>query len=208
MWTPSRRTLLGRLLAALPALPALRNLPGAQAVRQGDQDGLDPNLLSALAEVVLPANELGPDGLERAVGEFRSWSSGFGPEAELDHPYLWSDELRFGPRDPRPGWREQIELYDRTANEKHGSDFAELELAARRSLVESRLAGRVPESLGHAGETEEVALALMAWFLATPWANDLCYRAEIGRHECRGLPTVGEEPPPLVQPEPLGEEAP
>ncbi len=192
MWTPSRRTLLGRLVTALPAWPLLRPLHGAsdEAVRR------QAPTLAALAEVVLPT-ELGAAGVERAVAEFRSWSSGFVARAELDHPYLWSDELRYGPEDPRPGWKAQLERLEGRAERDHGGPFGSLDRETRRRIIEGELEGALPERLGHAGETEHIALALLSWFASTSGANDLCYRAAIGRHQCRGLPSVVDRPAPL-----------
>lgn len=145
----------------------------------------------------MPASELGADGVRRAVGAFVEWQEAFEPVAELDHPYLWSDELRYGPPDPRPGWAAQLRALDLEAEKRHGRGFASLERDERSALLRSHLPTDLPSSLPHASEATHVALALAAWYFATPAANDLCYEARIGRHGCSGLATVADEPQPL-----------
>jgi len=42
-------------------------------------------------------------------------------------------------------------------------------------------------TLGPAIEAEHVAVAVLAWYMASSEALDLCYDAEIGRRRCRPL---------------------
>lgn len=206
MGSSSRRSFLQRLLGLLPvwgvSLSGAR--PGGAPVTEPDRPGdeADPTgaTLAALAEVVLPAEELGPDALAAAIGGFEGWRDGLVPEAELDHPYLWSDELRYGPPDPRPRWRRQLAELDVESRRRQGRPFAGLGRADRERLLESRLAADPSDVLPHPGEAEHVALALMSWFFSTSEANDLCYRVAIGRHQCRGLPDVGRRPAVLEAP--------
>lgn len=202
MRSSSRRSFLKRLFGLLPAW-GLAQRPEATGARRAARplrapataagDRADATL-TAVAEVVLPAREIGSEGIAEAVGEFRRWSAGFEPAAELDHPYLWSDELRYAPADPRPLWASQLEALDATSREQHQRSFAELGLESRLRLLQEQLPEELPDRLGHASEADHVSLALVAWFVATPRANDLCYRSAIGRHQCRGLPSAVERP--------------
>ncbi len=192
MSSPSRRGFLKRLLAMLPAwavLPPVWRMVG----RPDEGTGAT---LEALAEVVLPRAELGADGVAEAVSLFRRWCAGFEPGAELDHPYLWSDDLRYGPSDPRPRWTGQLEALESESVERYERSFHEVELVQRLELVTAQLPSDMPERVPPASEASHVATALASWFFSTPLANDLCYRAAIGRHSCRGLPGVEKEPAP------------
>ncbi len=44
-----------------------------------------------------------------------------------------------------------------------------------------------------------MATGLLAYFYASSEANDLCYRAKIGRHECRGLANLSDPPEALPE---------
>jgi hypothetical protein len=196
MWRPSRRGLLGRLLAVLPGAPLARSLLAVTDPHPGAVEAT----LRALAEVMLPTAELGPTGVGSVVQGFQRWSEGLTPGAELDHPYLWSDEIRYGPDDPRPRWAEQLAALESASRRAHGRALGEVPAEARRGLVETWLPRPLPERLEHPAETEHVGIALVAFFVQAPAANDLCYRAAIGRYACRGLPSVGAEPSPLEPP--------
>jgi hypothetical protein len=49
-------------------------------------------------------------------------------------------------------------------------------------------------------DAHHVALGLLAWFYASPAAEDLCYRAAIGRGSCRSLADVERAPAPTTAP--------
>lgn len=153
--------------------------------------------LEAVGEHVLPSSELGAGGVKRMVRAFVAWQEGFEPVAELDHPYLWSDELRFGPPDPRPAWAAQLRALDLESEHRHGNRFADLEPSAQERMLRAHLGTETPAELPHPSEASHIAVALAAWYFSTSAANDLCYRARINRHGCGGLATVGDEPPPL-----------
>lgn len=213
MGSSSRRNFLKRLIGVLPTWSVLRRgSPGADHATSL-QAGVDPEssrteTLVGLAEIVLPTEALGAGGggaadaaaerLAATVEEFERWRDGFRPAAELDHPYLWSDELRYGPSDPRPRWSSQLDSLEEEAQGRFQRPYASLGFEERRNLLVGQLPAELPDDLPHAAEAEHIAVAVMAWFFATPRANDLCYRAAIGRHECRGLPEVVNEPSPLA----------
>ncbi len=153
--------------------------------------------LRAIADVVLPRVALGEDGMAAAVRGFMDWVEGFEAAAELDHPYL-TGQLRYGPPHPGPRWTAQLEAMDLESQARSGLAFAELGVDERRGVVERALRGGgpgLPAGLpGTPAQADHVALGLLAWFYRTSQANDLCYRAEVGRHLCRGTATAVEEP--------------
>lgn len=207
----TRRAFLGGVLTSATAA----SVAGARtrlAEEQGDAQVDLAATLMAVGEVVLPRDELGAEGVRRQVEQFERWSRDFEPVAELDHPYLSSDELRYGPPDPRPNWRAQLEALDAETRLRWQTAFHSVPLEQRRLLIEreiDRLAparttktdatAESPAALPFpfAAEAPHVAIALLSWFTSTSFANDLCYGSAIGRHECRGLPSVEQRPAPL-----------
>jgi hypothetical protein len=195
--SPSSRR---RFLAQTAALPATALIGGRAARAQGRAADAVPVLdaasttLRALAEVMLPARELGTTDLDRILRRFRHWVRGIEPVAELDHPYLSTDEIAYGPPDPRPAWGAQLEALELLARRRHDAAFSTLDRDQRERLVREQLPNDLPPAMPHPTAAPHVAIALLAWFCASDEANDLCYRARIGRHECRGLPSAGDQP--------------
>ena len=192
-----RRTFLKRAAGAVAAtgsLPLVGCEPEAPAETStgAGRTSLDRGVLDPMAAEVLPVGALGPEGLARVVDGFVAWLDAYEPVAELDHAYL-TDELRFAPAHPAPRWTADLQALDLEAVRRHELAFAELSKPLRRALLDNALAGAddgfpPPARAGH------VALGLMAWFYASSGANDLCYQARIGRHECRGIDSLPEEP--------------
>ena len=197
----SRRGFVRAAAGALPVLsvPVAAGLGAAAcetartAARAGA--GLDPGLLRALAAVVLPA-ELGEAGRESAVVAFETWLAAYEPVAEREHGYGTGEITYLGP-DPAPGWSAQLQALELEATRRHGIGFAALDEDRRRELVRGALRGE-PDRLPAPVEAGHVAVGLIAWWVATPEANDLCHGAVIGRERCRSLDDVGNEPAPLV----------
>lgn len=157
---------------------------------------LDSAMLSRIAEVVLPS-ELGPDGFDRVSRAFTAWAAGYKPGVELVHPY-GSATLRDTGASPAGRWRGQLSALDRDARQNHQRGFTSLTRDQRRELVTAAISAertnRMPDPL----EAGHVALALVGWYFATPDAIDLCYRARIGRNQCRPLVNAPRQPLPLV----------
>ena len=66
--------------------------------------------------------------IARVLGEFKPRGSRrSSPVAELDHYYLWTDEIGYGPADPAPLWTSQLEALELEAEKRHGASFAELD---------------------------------------------------------------------------------
>jgi hypothetical protein len=141
---------------------------------------------------VLPA-ELGAAGLARSAERFAAWGRAWREGAETDHGYGHPSLGRTGVS-PLPRYREELAALE-TAARRAGSSFAALPLERRRDLVEAALADtRELPALPGAGH---VAADLMAFFFRSSDANDVCYRARIGRDTCRGLPDSEAAPEPL-----------
>lgn len=204
----SRRAFLKKAAGAVPGV-AIAGTLGAGACapdepsRETDgaarsvQMALPEAPLRAVAEVALPTGALGTDATETAVLAFMVWVEEFEPAAELDHAYL-TGELRYGPPHPAPRWAAQLEAMDLESQRRTGQSFAELSAGERRTIVEEAIRGEDSADLpGSAARADHVAVGLLAWFYGTWQANDLCYRAEVGRHLCRGIASLPQEPAPL-----------
>lgn len=195
-----RRAFLKRSAAAVSAAAvgcrpaeARTDEPAARAARRA----LPPAILRAVAGIALPA-ELGEDGVERVVAGFEGWLAAYAPLAEQVHGY-GSQDIRYGPPDPAPRWRAQLEALDRAARARHGTAFVELGGDARRALIEAALSGGegsdLPDRAG-ALRAEHVVTGLAGYFFGSPEATDLCYGRRIGGGACRPLSTSPEVPPP------------
>ncbi len=171
---------------------------GAPGQAPAARTTLDDELLQAVGEATLPAEALGEDGVRRVVAEFQGWLDGYEPVAELDHPYL-NHELRYAPADPGPRWQAQLEALNVEALKRHGFSFVRLDVAGRRSLLERQLRGDSLGRLPNTSRARHVATGLVVYFYSSSEANDLCYRARIGRHECRGLDHLSDPPEPLPE---------
>ena len=180
------------------AVAAAVAAPGAAAAAQ-EADGrrLDLPLLQAVAEAVLPP-EIGGDGVREALRDFVRWLDGFEPVAELPHPYLSSDQVRYGPPDPAPMWAAQLAALELLAQKRHGAGFAALAPERRRGLIAADLERYAPDrDLPAPAYATHVAVGLLARFYSRPAAADLAYGVRIGAAACRDLASGAEKPPAL-----------
>ena len=164
-----RRTLLGWL--------AFLRVPRAQTATF---PGEDTDTLRALASAVLPA-ELGDAGLARVTEEFVRWVRGYRAGAEMDHGYGFT-RLRIKGPSPAPAYLKQL------AALRGHADAEAVEAALREAGVTE-----LPRTPG----ASHVAADLMAFYFRGSDANDLCYRAAIGRDQCRALAGSDLPPAPL-----------
>jgi hypothetical protein len=190
-----RRSFLRNATAALPvvALPACAP-DGTDSATQAAARTLDPTLLRALAEAALPA-ELGAEARERDIADFERWLAAYTPVAERDHGYGTAELSYTGP-DPAPGWRAQLDALELESRQRFGRGFAEIESQLRKRMLRAVLR-RERGALPNPAEAQHLATGLLAWWFASPQANDLCYRAQIGKETCRPLDRTGDEPAPL-----------
>jgi hypothetical protein len=180
-------------LAVSGCAPAAKDTEAPRPEVSGEP--LDPALLEAVARIVLPAASLGDEGVAAAVEGFRKWLSGLIPVAELDHAYIWTDDILYGPGDPAPLWNAQLEALSLESEKRHGVPFLDLSRADQESLVRRQLPRELPSGVPDPARAPHVALGLLAYFYQTSEANDLCYDARIERYTCRGLESSSSEPP-------------
>ncbi len=170
-----RRTLL-RWLAAIAPLRAwaqTAGFPGDQAAQ-----------LRKLAGVVLPS-ELGAAGIVRVATAFEQWVRDYRPGAEMDHGYGFTRLRSKGPS-PAAAYLEQLRELDLTGDP-----------AAQRTAIEAAIARANIANLPQSPDGRHIAADLMSFYFRSSGANDLCYRAHIGRDDCRGLPGSEKAPQPL-----------
>jgi hypothetical protein len=168
----TRRTLF-QWLAALP-IPALRvwaqtaTFPGKYAP-----------VLREIGAIVLPG-ELGRAGTDRIVDRFERYVREYRPGADMDHGY-GATRLRVKPASPAPAYLRQL---------------ASIPLPVDSKIIEDALRQADIQDLPRFPEGKHVAADLMAFYFHSRDANDLCYRAAIGRDQCRGLDGSDQPPPP------------
>lgn len=167
-----RRTFF-RWLAAVAPLRAWAQTAGFP----GDQ----APALRKLAAVVLPS-ELGADGVSRTTAAFEQWVRDYRPGAEMDHGYGFT-RLRSKPPSPVPAYLQQLRALNLSGD-----------AAAQRAAVEGALQQANIANLPQTPDGRHIAADLIAFYFRSSEANDLCYRAHIGRDECRGLPGSEKEP--------------
>ena len=171
-----RRTLLQLLLSVGAALPRVRLLAQTSTFTPADK-----SRLRGLAEVVLPG-ELGPTGREKVVAAFLKWIQDYRAGADGEHGYGFP-RLRRTPPSPAS---------------KYATQLAALELHSDvRTGIEAALTGAKIDRLPARPDGGHVATDLMAFYFNSSEANDLAYRAAIGRDTCRGLAGSDARPAPL-----------
>lgn len=183
-----RRTLL-QILSTVAALRLPARVSAFTALAPRDEV-----LLREIAEVVLP-QELGARGLDRIVAAFLVWVRNYRADAETDHGYGFP-RIRRTPPSPAARYPEQLEALDRQARSR-GKSLPDLTLDERRALVEAAITAAKIERFPARPDGGHVATDLMSFFFNSIEANDLAYRARIGRDTCRTLVASGERPAPL-----------
>lgn len=188
-----------RALKTLGAAAAAGGLPMGAGAAVSDQTtgGITVEVLLPIADVVLPA-ELGDSGRRTAVAAFVRWVRNYREGAETDHGYGNTRIRSTGPS-PARDYPKQLASLDDAARAQGAGSFASAPAAARRGIVESALAAANVARLPRRPTGAHIASDLMGHYFNSPAAQDLCYRAAIGRDSCRGLPGSEERPKPLVQ---------
>jgi hypothetical protein len=116
------------------------------------------------------------------------WVRGYRAGAEMDHGYGMT-RLRSKGASPALNYQRHLEalreaLLSGDADSKRQAVTAALEQAKITDLP------RTPDG-------RHVAADLMAFYFRSSDGNDLCYRAAIGRDQCRGLDGSEQAPAPL-----------
>jgi hypothetical protein len=193
----ARRTFLktGATLASALAIPGC----ASETLSETQSAPADrPETLSALAALVLPAASLGDEGVRRVVEGFRKWLQEFEPVAELDHAYM-SDEIPYGPPDPGPMWRAQLEALELEAEKRHEISFAAIPREEREAILRRQLPSSLGPDLPDPTRAPHVALGLLSYFYQTSEANDLCYGKAIEKFTCRGIESGAVPPSPRLR---------
>ena len=172
-------------LGGLLRLPAVRLWAQTANFPAGHDD-----TLRALARVVLPA-ELGAAGIDRTAEAFVRWVRAYRAGAEMDHGY-GNTRLRSKAASPAPSYLQHLDAL-RAALASGDAD-------SRRQAVISALESAHITDLPRTPDGRHVAADLMAFYFRSSDANDLCYRAAIGRDKCRGLENSEQAPAPLKGP--------
>ena len=187
-------------LSSLAAIVGLgtraTRVSAASSEKSPQSNSLDPATIAALAAAVLPT-ELGADGFNRVGREFSQWIGAYRTGVELVHPY-GSTELRNTGESPLNRWRGQLGALDEQARQRHQRPFSALSVVQRRDLVTAAIAADRPNRLPDPLDGSHVALALMAWYFATPDAINRCYNARIDRNQCRPLVNAARQPLPMA----------
>jgi hypothetical protein len=95
-------------------------------------------------------------------------------------------------------WNSQLRALDQAARSRHRTAFAGLTVPQRQELVRAAIADERASALPAPQSASHVAVGLLAWYCDTPAATDLCYRARIGKTQCRPLVHSSREPLPLA----------
>lgn len=154
------------------------------AIRGWSQTAASPlagysGTLKNLAAIVLPAgvaSDQVAEKFERYVREYR-------PGADTDHGYGFT-RVRPKPPSPAPEYARQL---------------AALPVPITREAVEASLEAAQVKDLPRLPDGKSVVADLMSFYFRSAEANDLCYRAAIGRETCRGLAGSSNEPKPLKE---------
>jgi hypothetical protein len=180
---------------AISRRAALKSLASAPLLPSGFQGGfqlqLEDPLLQALAEIVLPSECDRP----AALRAFTRWIAEYREGADTDHGY---GNTRVRPTGPSPArnYPAQIAALDAAARAAGAAGFAAASIAQRRTIVEAAIAAAGVERLPARPTGAHIASDLMGHYLNSAAANDLCYRAAIGRDGCRGLAGSDQAPAP------------
>jgi hypothetical protein len=187
-----RRTLLQALATTLPVIPMARVRLSAQ-VRAFTPEAVA--VLGDVAATVLPAS-LGADRIALIVERFLAWGRDYEEGVALAHGYGDPALVKSGPS-PVPDYVAQLAALDAAAA-RRGGRFQTLPLETRRALLDEALAAAKVTDLPGRPNGRHVVSDLMAFYFRSSEANDLAYRARIGRQVCRTLELTTRRPAPMV----------
>jgi hypothetical protein len=191
----SRRDAL-KTLAAVPVFRLKTEAADTASATQAESSfrlQAQDSTLAAIADVVLPSEA---DRLA-AVAAFTVWIAGYREGADTDHGY---GNTRVRPTGPSPArnYAAQAAALDAAARARGAAGFASAPRDLRQELIEAAIADAKIERLPSRPTGGHIAADLMGHYFSSPGANDLCYRAAIGRDACRGLPGSEKAPAPLA----------
>ena len=186
-----RRRVLLQLLGATIGTARVPLGVRAQAPTPADQ-----TRIRSIADAVLP-EEIGVAEQDKVVAAFVAWLRDYRAGADTDHGYGVT-RLRRLPPSPAARYPAQIEALE-TAARTRGKSFGDLAREERRTILEAAIAAAKIQRLPSRPDGGHIATDLMGFYFNSIDANDVCYRASIGRDLCRGLDGSSERPAPLQQ---------
>lgn len=152
--------------------------------------------LRDVAGVVLPAS-LGPERLERAVGQFEQWVREYRAGAEMSAGYGITRLQVVGP-DPSADYVRHLQALEAAAKTQ-GASFARLGPAARATLVTAAIESANVDGLPRRPNGKHIATDLMShFFFVNDEGQDWLYHAAIERTKCRGLASSAQRPAELA----------
>ena len=152
-------------------------------------------MLKTIAASVLPES-LGRNGTDAAAEQFGRWLTEYRAGVTMDHGYGATRVQRTPPL-PFDLYRRQIDDLERAAISRGASDFAALPVATRRELIAGALRTAKVDTIPQRPNGQHVVSDLLTFYFRSNDANDLCYRAKVQRHACRGLGDALAPPRPL-----------
>lgn len=187
-----RRTLLQVLATSVPVIPLARVRLAAQ-VRAFTPESIA--VLRDVAATVLPGS-LGADKIALIVDRFLAWGRDYEEGVALAHGYGDPQLVKSGPS-PVPDYVAQLAALEAVARVK-GGRFGTLPLESRRAILSDALAVAKVTDLPGRPTGRHVVSDLMAFYFRSSEANDLAYRARIGRQVCRTVELTTRRPAPMV----------
>ncbi len=160
-------------------------------------DELTPDqalVLRDVAATVLPS-AIGRAGQDGAVDAFLAWIRDYKEGVALSHGYGEPRLVKSGPT-PAPGYATQLAALQQSAQAR-GGRFGALPLEVRRELLDTAFATADVRNLPGRPNGRHVVADLMAHYFRSSGANDLCYRARIGRNTYRAIRVTTVRPAPL-----------
>jgi hypothetical protein len=188
----NRRALLKSFAAMMALLPLRRARLFAQATAFEVERG---PALKAIAATVLPES-LGRSGTDAVAELFGRWLTDYRSGVTMDHGY-GATRVQRTPALPFDLYARQIGDLERTAADRGATGFAALPLAARRAVIADALRAAMIDAMPQRPNGQHIVSDLMTFYFRSNDANDLCYRAKVQRHACRGLGDALRPPPPL-----------
>jgi hypothetical protein len=188
----NRRTALKAFAAAIGLLPLRR----ARLFAQATTFAIDHvAMLNTVAASVLPES-LGRSGTDGVAEQFARWLTEYRAGVTMDHGY-GATRVQRTPAIPFDLYDRQLAELERAAARRGASAFAALPLAARRELIGDALRAAKVDAMPQRPNGQHIVSDLMAFYFRGNDANDLCYRAKVQRHACRGLRDAHDPPRPL-----------
>lgn len=188
----NRRALLKSFAAVLALLPFRRARLLAQATAFEIERA---PMLKEIAAAVLPES-LGRNGTDALAGLFGRWLTEYRAGVTMDHGY-GATRVQRTPALPFDLYARQMTELDRAAMDRGAVSFAALSLASRRAVIADALRASNLDAIPQRPNGQHIVTDLMTFYFRSSDANDLCYRAKVQRHACRGLRDALSPPPPL-----------